>query len=32
VPCQLCGHPIEAKRIHPHMVRVHGVAFSSKGA
>jgi hypothetical protein len=28
VRCRLCGHPIDAKRLHPHMVRVHGARFS----
>jgi hypothetical protein len=28
VPCRLCGHPVDVKRMHPHMVRFHGVAFS----
>jgi hypothetical protein len=30
VPCQLCGHPVDPKRLHFHMVRYHGTAFSSK--
>jgi hypothetical protein len=32
VPCQLCGHPVDPKRLHFHMVRYHGVAFRPKGA
>jgi hypothetical protein len=31
VPCQLCGHPVDPKRMHPHMVRFHGAAIRSKG-
>jgi hypothetical protein len=31
VPCQVCGHLVDAKRMHPHMVRFHGAAFRSKG-
>jgi hypothetical protein len=31
VPCQICGHQVDAKRMHPHMVRFHGAAFRSKG-
>ena len=27
VPCQLCGHPVDPKRLHFHMVRFHGVAL-----
>ena len=30
VPCQLCGHPVDPKRLHFHMVRFHGSAFRSK--
>jgi hypothetical protein len=30
VPCQLCGHPVDPKRMHFHMVRYHGIAFRSK--
>jgi hypothetical protein len=29
VPCLLCGHSVDAKRMHAHMVRFHGVAFSA---
>ena len=32
VPCQLCGHPVDPKRMHPHMVRFHGAAIRSRGA
>ena len=27
VPCQLCGHPVDPKRLHFHMVRFHGAAL-----
>jgi hypothetical protein len=27
VPCQICGHPVEPKRLHFHMVRFHGAAL-----
>lgn len=30
VPCPICGHLVDAKRMHPHMVRFHGVAIRSK--
>jgi len=30
VPCQLCGHPVDPKRMHFHMVRYHGIAFRTK--
>jgi len=30
VPCQICGHPVDPKRMHFHMVRYHGSAFRSK--
>jgi hypothetical protein len=29
VPCQICGHPVDPKRLHFHMVRFHGAAFRS---
>lgn len=29
VPCQLCGYPVDPKRLHFHMVRFHGAAFRS---
>jgi hypothetical protein len=32
VPCQLCGHPVDPRRMHPHMVRFHGAAFRTKPA
>jgi len=32
VPCKICGHPVDPKRMHPHMVRFHGAALRSKGA
>jgi hypothetical protein len=31
VPCDLCGHPVDPKRLHFHMVRFHGAALRSKG-
>ena len=27
VPCQICGHPVDPKRLHFHMVRFHGAAL-----
>lgn len=27
IQCQICGHPVDPKRMHFHMVRVHGAAF-----
>jgi hypothetical protein len=30
VPCEICGHPVEPRRLHFHMVRVHGVALRDK--
>jgi len=30
VPCTQCGHPVDPKRLHFHMVRFHGVAFRHK--
>ena len=27
VPCQICGHLVDPKRLHFHMVRFHGAAF-----
>jgi hypothetical protein len=32
VPCQICGHGVDPKRMHFHMVRFHGAAFRSKGS
>ena len=32
VPCHLCGHPVEASRMHPHLVRCHGMPFNAKQA
>jgi hypothetical protein len=29
VRCHLCGHPVDAKRMHPHMVRFHAATFRS---
>lgn len=30
MPCRLCGHPVDPKRMHFHMVRCHGAAFCAK--
>src|SRR5689334_8837895 len=30
VPCLICGHLVDVKRMHPHMVRFHGAALRSK--
>jgi hypothetical protein len=27
VPCKICGHPVDPKRLHFHMVRFHGAAL-----
>jgi hypothetical protein len=27
VPCPICGHPVDPKRQHIHMVRFHGAAL-----
>lgn len=32
VLCQICGHPVDPHRMHPHMVRFHGVAIRARGA
>ena len=32
VLCKICGHPVDPQRMHPHMVRFHGVAIRAKGA
>ena len=32
VRCPICGHPVDPHRMHPHMVRFHGVAIRSRGA
>jgi hypothetical protein len=32
IPCGVCGHPVDPKRMHAHMVRFHGIAFRSKSA
>src|ERR1017187_3950338 len=32
VLCKICGHPVDPQRMHPHMVRFHGVAIRSRGA
>jgi hypothetical protein len=32
VLCKICGNPVDPQRMHPHMVRFHGVAIRSKGA
>ena len=31
VLCELCGHPVDPGRMHPHMVRFHGVAMRKHG-
>ncbi len=31
VSCERCGHGVDPKRMHIHMVRFHGVALRSKG-
>jgi len=30
VPCEICGNPVDPKRMHFHMVRFHGAAFRTK--
>jgi len=30
VACELCGHMVDPRRLHFHMVRVHGAAFRPK--
>jgi hypothetical protein len=30
VPCEICGHPVDPKRMHFHMVRFHGASFRTK--
>jgi hypothetical protein len=32
VLCKICGHPVDPTRMHPHMVRFHGVAIRARGA
>src|ERR1035438_9342205 len=32
VSCPICGHPVDPRRMHPHMVRFHGVAIRARGA
>src|ERR1035437_4449273 len=32
VLCPICGNAVDPQRMHPHMVRFHGVAIRSKGA
>ncbi|MFZ4398268.1 MAG: hypothetical protein ACOYOU_21850 [Kiritimatiellia bacterium] len=32
VPCRICGHPVDPQRMHPHMVRFHGVPIRARGA
>jgi len=32
VRCPVCGHPVDPQRMHPHMVRFHGVAIRARGA
>ncbi len=31
VPCPVCHHPVDPKRMHPHMVRFHGAATKRSG-
>jgi len=31
VLCEICGHPVDPRRMHPHMVRFHGVAMRQRG-
>jgi len=31
VLCEVCGHPVDPRRMHPHMVRFHGVAIRKNG-
>lgn len=31
-PCPICGHPVDRKRMHFHMVRFHGAALRTKPA
>ena len=31
VLCKICGHPVDPHRMHPHMVRFHGVAIRARG-
>ena len=30
VPCPICGHPVDPKRMHFHMVRFHGASMRSR--
>ena len=30
MPCGLCGHPVDPRRMHFHMVRCHGATFCTK--
>ena len=30
VLCRICGHPVDPQRMHPHMVRFHGVAIRAQ--
>jgi hypothetical protein len=32
VKCAICGHPVDPKRMHPHMVRFHGGANRAKSS
>jgi hypothetical protein len=32
VPCPICKHPIDPKRMHFHMVRFHGAALRPKSS
>jgi hypothetical protein len=31
VLCEICHHPVDPRRMHPHMVRFHGVAIRKNG-
>jgi len=31
VLCHICGHPVDPRRMHPHMVRFHGAAMRKTG-
>ncbi len=32
VPCRICGYPVDPQRMHPHMVRFHGVPIRARVA
>jgi len=31
VPCKICGHPVDPKRMQPHLIRFHGAPGGWKG-